>query len=166
MIRRNWNGDPSCYFCHQPESVTHLLFTCSVAKVVWATITTCLGANDIPTSFQQSWKWCEKWIPKGKQFFAVGIAAVCWSIWKMRNKICFEGKKFHNPIEIVFHACALTKFWAGLQKEVDKGTLIQGVDAMFKIAVQLLSKKRPATNQLNMLQDADGDDEADQGPER
>ena len=84
----------------------------------------------------------------------------------MRNTICFEGKKLHNPLEIVCHACALIKFWAGLQKEVDKGTLIQGVDAMFKIAVQLLSKKRPATNQLNMLQqDADGDDEADQGPE-
>jgi len=114
MVKRKWNGDPSCYFCRQHETVTHLLFTCSVAKVVWATIATYLGANDIPSSFQQSWKWCEKWIPNGKQFFAVGIAVVCWSIWKMRNKICFEGKKFSNSIEIVCHACALMKFWAGL----------------------------------------------------
>lgn len=83
----------------------------------------------------------------------------------MRNKICFEGKKLHNPLEIVCHACALIKFWAGLQKEVDKETLIQGVDAMLKIAVQLLAKKRLDTNQLDMLQDADGDDEVDQGPE-
>uniref|UniRef100_A0A0A9CMM6 Reverse transcriptase zinc-binding domain-containing protein n=1 Tax=Arundo donax TaxID=35708 RepID=A0A0A9CMM6_ARUDO len=30
-----WQGDPSCYFCSQPEAVDHLLFGCSVAKVVW-----------------------------------------------------------------------------------------------------------------------------------
>ena len=77
MIRRQWNGDPACYFCHQQETVTHLLLTCSIARVVWGTIATCLGANDIPTSFDQSWKWFEKWIPKGKQFFIVGIAAIC-----------------------------------------------------------------------------------------
>jgi hypothetical protein len=91
MIKRNWKGDPSCYFCQQP--VTHLLFKYPVAKVVWATIATCFGANNITSSFHQSWNWCEKWIPNGKQFHAMGIAAVCWAIWKMRNKICFERKK-------------------------------------------------------------------------
>ena len=71
--------------------------------------------------------------PKGNNSLLLVFAAVCWSIWKMRNKICFEGKKFHNPIEIVFHACALTKFWAGLQKEVDKETLIKGVDTSSRL---------------------------------
>jgi hypothetical protein len=161
MIKRNWKGDPSCYFCQQPETVTHLLFKCPVAKVVWATIATCFGASNIPSSFQQSWNWCEKWIPNGKQFHAVGIAAVCWAIWKMRNKICFEGKKLRNPIEIVCHACALIKFWAGLQKEVDKEALIQGVETMFKIAAQLLSENRPPDSQNRMIQDgADNDEDA------
>ena len=36
MIRRNWPGDPSCYFCSQPGTVDHLLFQCSTAKVVWS----------------------------------------------------------------------------------------------------------------------------------
>jgi len=106
------------------------------------TVATCLGANNIPTLFEQSWKWCERWIPAGKQFYAVGIAAVCWSIWKMRNKIYFDGKTLHNPLEIISHACTLMKFWAGLQKEVDKATLITGVETMLKIAVQILSKRR------------------------
>lgn len=109
MIKRKWNGDPLCYFCQQHETVTHLLFTCPVAKIIWATIATCLGANNIPTSFAQSWKWCEQWLPNRKQFYAVGIAAICWSIWKMRNKVCFDGKKFQNPIEIICHACAFMK---------------------------------------------------------
>jgi hypothetical protein len=43
----------------------------------------------------------------------------------MRNRICFEGKKLKNTLEIANHACALIKFWAGLQKEADKEMLIK-----------------------------------------
>jgi hypothetical protein len=34
------------------------------------------------------------------------------------------------------------KHWAGLQKDVDKEVLIQGVNTMFKIAVQILAERR------------------------
>jgi len=34
MLRRNWVGDPKCYFCDNNESIEHLFFKCSVAKVV------------------------------------------------------------------------------------------------------------------------------------
>jgi len=165
MLKRKWKGDPKCYFCSSPESVNHLLFNCSVAKVVWATVSTYLATTNIPTSFEQSWRWCERWIPRGKQFYAVGIAAVCWSIWKIRNKICFDGKKLHNPLEIVSHACALMKFWAGLQKEVDKEALIKGVETMFKIVVQLLSKKRRTVDQSNLLPDVTEEEDANQEPD-
>jgi hypothetical protein len=26
MLKRKWQGDPLCYFCHLPETVTHLFF--------------------------------------------------------------------------------------------------------------------------------------------
>jgi hypothetical protein len=35
------------------------------------------------------------------------------------------------------------KFWAGLQKEVDKGVLVKGVDTMFRIAIKPLSVAEP-----------------------
>jgi hypothetical protein len=80
----------------------------------------------------------------------------------MRNKVCFDGKKFQNPIEIICHACAFMKFWAGLQKEVDKEMLIQGVDTMIKIALQLLSKKHQAVTRSNLLPDPADEDDAEQ----
>jgi hypothetical protein len=61
----------------------------------------------------------------------------------MRNMICFDGAKLHNPLAIVSPACALMKFWAGLQKEVDKGVLVKGVDTMFRIAIKPLSVAEP-----------------------
>ena len=34
MIKRNWKGSPECYFCNHNESINHLFFSCSVARVV------------------------------------------------------------------------------------------------------------------------------------
>jgi hypothetical protein len=35
-----------------------------------------------------------------------GIAAVCWAIWKTRNKACFENKMIKHPAEVLCYACA------------------------------------------------------------
>lgn len=48
------------------------------------------------------------------QFHSLGIAAICWAIWKTRNCICFEGKKIHDAVSILCHACALIKYLAAL----------------------------------------------------
>jgi hypothetical protein len=34
MIKRNWQGDPGCYFCGAPKNCDHLIFSCPIAKVV------------------------------------------------------------------------------------------------------------------------------------
>lgn len=119
LIKRNWKGHPYCFFCDQPESVNHLLFNCCVSRTVQAIIATCLGATDIPLNTSQSRRWCKKWLPGGG-FFSVGIAAIYWAIWKSRNKACFNGKLLKNPSEIICHASALMRFWAGLQRDEDK----------------------------------------------
>jgi len=36
MVKRNWKGDPTYYFCKQTENDHHLLSTCCVAKTVWS----------------------------------------------------------------------------------------------------------------------------------
>jgi hypothetical protein len=124
-------------------------------------IATCLGAANVPISFDQSWKWCERWLPNGKQFYVVGIATTCWSIWKIRNKVCFDGKTFRNPIEIICHACALMKYWAGLQKEGDKEVLIQGVETMIKIALQFANEEASGGGSPNLLPDSADEGDAE-----
>jgi hypothetical protein len=87
MIRRNWFVDPTCFFCDMDETISHLLFRCSMAKAVWVVVAHSIGATDIPNSLDQCWDWCNKWMPSGKKFHAIGIAAVCWAIWKTRNNV-------------------------------------------------------------------------------
>lgn len=66
MVKRKWPDDPTYFFCLKNESVTHLFFQCSMAKAVWAITAKCLGASNIPNSFEQYWVWCEQRLPYGK----------------------------------------------------------------------------------------------------
>ena len=134
LLKRRWVGDPTCYFCDQSENLSHLFFKCSTAKAVWAIGAKCIGANNVPRSLGQCWLWCEKWLPFGKQFHTLGIAAICWAIWKTRNKACFEGKLLKNPASIICYACVLMDYWAGLFMEIDKEALIAGANTMLQIA--------------------------------
>jgi hypothetical protein len=84
-----------------------------MAKAVWAIVAHCLGASDVSKNFDQCWYWCDKWLPFGKQFHAVGIAAVCWAIWKTRNNVCFQDKVVTSPLTIIRYACSLMSYVLG-----------------------------------------------------
>jgi hypothetical protein len=47
--------------------------------------------------------------------YMVGLAAMCWSIWTLRNKVTFDGHIVRNPMEPIFIMCAFVLYWAGLQ---------------------------------------------------
>jgi len=92
-------------------------------------------------STERCWLWCEKWLPFGKKFHPWGIGAICWAIWKSRNKACFEKKLIKNPLEIICHACALMNFWSGLYAEMDQDQLVEGANTMLRVAKEVLGTR-------------------------
>jgi hypothetical protein len=158
MIRRRWSGSPTCYFCNEKENVQHHLFQCSTAKAVWAVVAHAIGAKNIPKSLNQCWNWCKLWLPADRLFHTLGIAAICWVIWKMRNSIYFEGKSVTSPATIVCYACSLMSYWAGLLMVANRDALVAGVNTMLAIAVKLMTKKKAKQGQL-LLKDGQNDDQ-------
>jgi hypothetical protein len=92
--KRNWRGDPDCYFFGQFESTDHLLFECPIAKVIWGVIALCFHQNDRSSNYNQFWTWIEKALPGGHAVYMLGLAAVYWAIWKARNNVCFKKKMY------------------------------------------------------------------------
>jgi len=76
------------------------------------------------------WVWIRNILPQGSQMHAVGLSAVCWAIWRIRNTICFDNKRIKSPIEIVCMMCSFLTYWAGMLKEGLKQQVIQGADAV------------------------------------
>lgn len=115
-----------------------------------------IGARNILKSFNQCWNWCELWLPAGTKFHTLGIAAICWAIWKTCNAICFEGKPITNLLRLfATHVCS----WVTRQVfflESDKESLLEGVNTMLAIAMKLVAKKKKQGHLLLK----DGQDEA------
>lgn len=114
MVKRKWQGDPTCYFCNSTESVDHLLFSCPIAKVVWGVVAMCFNQDNRPSSYEQYWDWIKQALPKGEPVYMLGLAAICWAIWKARNRACFDKKLIKHPCKILVLACIFMRYWAGL----------------------------------------------------
>ena len=115
LIKRKWQGDTRCHFCSGQETVDHLFFECSLAKFIWSVVAMVVGAPCRPCSFDQFWRWAQVYMSGDETFLMVGLAAICWAIWRSRNSSCFDGKKIRSPTEIVCLASSFLLFWAELQ---------------------------------------------------
>ena len=47
----------------------------------------------------------------------MGIAAVCWAIWRCRNDIIFNKIKINSILQVIFRGTYWLRFWAQLQRE-------------------------------------------------
>ena len=161
MIKRNWVGVSTCFFCSLPETRDHLFFECVVAKVVWGVIGRCLGANNTPRGLTQYKDWIRRWMPSGGTFHTFGLAAVCWATWKCRNRACFDKKMIKNPAEIILHAGAYMNYWAGLYNAEMKGMLEDGVKVMLSYAYRALSRQGQTRPLLQLAAPPDVHDDSD-----
>ena len=80
-----------------------------------------------------------------------GIAAICWQSGKHETKHCFEKVIIKNPIEIIYHVCALMKYWAVLYSEADKKQLEDGVNTMLQIANRILKRQKKDADKTRLL---------------
>jgi hypothetical protein len=69
----------------------------------------------------------------------LGLALICWAIWKARNKRCFDKKKpIKDPSEIFFSACAFMRYWSGLYSEETWVVIRFGVETMMRTVFRIL----------------------------
>jgi hypothetical protein len=54
MRKRKWPGTPLCSFCGSVETSNHLLFQCSIDKIVWGALGKVLGTSCCPKNVWQS----------------------------------------------------------------------------------------------------------------
>lgn len=129
LLKKNWKRDPLCCFCNGQETIPRLFFDCIAARYVWGIIGTVLGVRCRPTTFTQYLEWSGRYVPGGRKIHVIGLSAICWAMWELRNKACFEGKNMiRSPAEIICYACSFLKFWAGIQKEDVKVTVEAGAE--------------------------------------
>ena len=134
LSRRGWQGDTRCAFCMRDESINHLFFDCTTAKYIWSLVAHVVGANCRPCSFEQFWIWAKHFLPLGEKFWYIGLAAICWALWRTRNNICFDGR-IVTSTTIVCLASSFLSYWSDMQLERDKQKLEDGARALREAAL-------------------------------
>ena len=124
MCKTGWKGTNKCEFCDANECIDHLFFTCSFARFLWNVVGSALGNPQTPLSF---FDFCQNWLPKytgkDRMVIAIGTTALLWSVWKVRNKPCFQSSLPKDPTDIIFSLCSVLDSWGVLQKRGVQKTL-------------------------------------------
>jgi hypothetical protein len=93
-----------------------------------------IGARSRPGSFTQFFWWIPQFIPASRNTQIAGLAAICWAIWKLRNRSCFDHKLIKDPVELISYSTVFMKYWAGSHGEKDADELRLGADGLLKLA--------------------------------
>jgi hypothetical protein len=134
MTERGWIGNPFCQFCRQKETILHLFFSCPTTKYVWSCVAKAIGASTRPGNFSQIFWWFPRHGHASRNVQILGVAAICWVIWKLRNRACFEGKLIHSPIKLILYSIVFMNYLAGLNSIADQEIIRQGAENLANIA--------------------------------
>jgi hypothetical protein len=122
LAKRRPVTDGSCLFCSEAESSRHLFFDCFVAKLVWEVISELLNTS-VGSDFESVARW---WISNNKNsVINVVCTATLWSIWKLRNSLCFQGKTWPGVQEIWRRVASDLDQWRILSKDAVSTILVE-----------------------------------------
>ena len=116
MMHRGLQCEMQCEVCQECpyETAMHLFFQCRQARRVWSAMHTALrfniraAGNSVQVVTYNSLKLCRRFISRqhwGSLFFAV-----CWFIWRSRNRRIFDGTET-DPQWIAHHSIKEAKLW-------------------------------------------------------
>ena len=75
-----------CLFYAEPETINHLFFECCVPTTMWCHLSDIFDKN-LGANFESVARW---WVSEKKNsVLNTGSAALLWSLWKLRNDLCF-----------------------------------------------------------------------------
>jgi hypothetical protein len=73
----------------------------------------------------------------------VGIPAICWAIWKTRNKAWFDGKLIKSHIDLICYFVVFIKYWAALNNDADQVALRAGAESLATVAMAVRETRPP-----------------------
>jgi hypothetical protein len=141
LKKRKWGGSPLCSFCQQEETMTHLFFECSNAKVIWGNLGGIFGNIFVSFFFMAECGLVLSFLSSRKKISYVTSFCYLLGIWNIRNKITFEKAIVRSPLVTIAMICSLLHYWAGLFGREDGGRIKLGADQMLQRASALHSKE-------------------------
>jgi hypothetical protein len=113
LAKRREVDDKTCLFCEEIETVHHLFFDCCVAKLTWQMCAD-LSGKQLGADFESVAKF---WLHDKKlKSLNVLTTTVFWTIWKFRNELCFQGRRWTGMKVLMGRWARTLRDWMILQQ--------------------------------------------------
>jgi hypothetical protein len=111
LCKKGWNGDKSCVFCQEEETVNHLFLHCQFVRCLWNWIANYNGFTFGCATIAELWD-IDGYIPmKDPNVVEMIRGAVLWCVWLERNRLIFRGATAKSLQNIGAQIISLVKFW-------------------------------------------------------
>jgi hypothetical protein len=112
LKKREWKGDINCTLCGTVEDVDHIMFRCVLSRYVWSKLREIFGWSNYPRSREDFvCHWIGEGSSKANKIILFGFGVVCWSLWKVRNKMAIEKQIVKSPKIIFFNIIIVMQQW-------------------------------------------------------
>ena len=110
-------GVQNVFYCGEHETIQHIFIECPLAKFLWCTV---YFTYDLPppTNITNMFgNWLNGVDRQSKAFIRIGVSALCWSIWRVRNDIFFNKKISFHFLQVINMVSHWVQLWALLSPE-------------------------------------------------
>ena len=140
LAKRNWKGSQKCCFCDQVETIQHLFIMCPFAKMVWRIVHMAFNLTP-PTNITNLFgNWLLGVSKKEKVLIRVGVCALLWAMWNIRNDYIFNNAKSSSFMQVIPMATHWIHMWSYLQPMEKREALDIGCNQLNLVARDLYSQ--------------------------
>jgi hypothetical protein len=90
LAKKNLKGNQQCVCCNFNETIQHLFLDCPSAKMIWRIIFYATNLTQPRSISHMFGTWLNNQHKDYKPLIWVGVAVICWAIWKCRNDIIIK----------------------------------------------------------------------------
>ena len=109
--------------CGEIEDANHIFFKCHLATFMWACIRDLLGCSWNPAGAGSFLAISQGLSGRTRRLAWVCFAALCWSLWLIRNKMVFEHTFVAHPADCIFQMIITLQGWRLLSRRKDRAAL-------------------------------------------
>jgi hypothetical protein len=135
LSRRNWNGEKIYSFCYINESIQHLFFNCAYANFLWRAVHLLFGIPRPINIHDLFNRWCKLGRSKYNPPLLNAAAALCWTLWVIKNEVVFDRCKPKTFLQVLFGGTHWLRQWTQLQRHDDQELLLQAARLLEEAAL-------------------------------
>jgi hypothetical protein len=136
LKKREWKGDINCVLYSTVEDVDHIMFRFVLSGYVWSKLREIFDWSHYPMSREDFvCHWMGKDSSKANKLMLFGFGEVCWSRWKVRNKLALEKQIFKSAKVIFVNIITIMQQWSVLLPAQEKDRVAAIVEKIRKKVV-------------------------------